>query len=192
MLNKLKSYDIILGSGSPRRLELFQALNIPFEVKLIDIEETYPENLHAEEIPLHLAKQKADAYDNIMQDNTLVITADTIVWLDGKVLGKPTDRADAKLMLETLSGRTHKVITGVCIKTKEKSKTFYTITEVSFSVLDEEEIDYYLDNYAPYDKAGSYGVQEWIGFIGVEKMVGSYFNVMGLPIQKLYKELKSW
>ena len=127
-----------------------------------------------------------------MQDDSMVITADTIVWMDNTVLGKPTNKTDAKKMLQTLSGRTHEVITGVCISTLAKAKVFHVITEVTFATLNEDEINYYLDKYAPYDKAGSYGIQEWIGFIAVEKIVGSYFNVMGLPIQRLYRELKNW
>lgn len=192
MLENLQAYHIILGSASPRRLELFQGLNIPFEVMPLDVEEYYDENLTGPEIPLHLAKLKAQAYSGIMQDHTMVITADTIVWLSGKVLGKPKDKADAKAMLQNLSGKTHEVITAVCISTLAKTKAFHVVSEVSLAELDESEIDYYLENYAPYDKAGSYGIQEWIGFIAVEKIVGSYFNVMGLPIQRLYNELKNW
>lgn len=192
MLENLQSYHLILGSASPRRSELFRGLNIPFEVLPLNVEEYYDENLTGPEIPLQLAKQKAHAFRDIMQDHTMVVTADTIVWLGGEVLGKPKDKADAKAMLQKLSGKTHEVITGVCISTLVKTKAFHVVSEVSFAELDKSEIDYYLENYAPYDKAGSYGIQEWIGFIAVEKIVGSYFNVMGLPIQRLYKELKNW
>lgn len=192
MLSHLKNYNIILGSKSPRREELLQGLNIPFETALIDVEETYPREIVGVDIPMYLAEKKANAYAEKLLENDLLITADTIVWLEGKVYNKPKDKADATAMLRTLSGKTHQVITGVCISTKNKRKTFHVISEVRFARLTSQEIDFYLDNYAPYDKAGAYGVQEWIGYIGVEYIEGSYFNVMGLPIQRLYTELKRW
>lgn len=192
MLSHLNQYNIILGTQSPRRHELFQGLNIPFEIKVIDVEENYPHDLIGVEIPMYLAEKKADAYIKIMDSQSLLITADTIVWHEGKVFGKPIDKAEASKMLHALSGKTHEVITGVCINSLERRKTFHVISKVRFSKLSTEEINYYLDNYQPYDKAGSYGVQEWIGYIGVEFIEGSYFNVMGLPIQRLYNELKRW
>jgi septum formation protein len=192
MLSHLSNFNIILASQSPRRQELLSGLNIPFEVKVIDVEETYPKQLVGVDIPMYLAEKKADAYSEKMVENTLLITADTIVWHEGKVFGKPTDKTDATRMLKALSGKTHQVITGVCISTMHRRKTFHVISEVRFARLLPAEIEFYLNNYQPYDKAGSYGVQEWIGYIGVENIEGSYFNVMGLPIQRLYSELKRW
>lgn len=192
MLSHLENYHIILASQSPRRSELLSGLNIPFEVQVIEIDETYPSQLVGVDIPMYLAEKKADAFANRMADNTLLITADTIVWHEGKVYGKPTDKADATAMLKTLSGKNHQVITGVCISTLKRRKIFHVISEVRFARLMPDEIEYYLSNYQPYDKAGAYGVQEWIGYIGVEHIEGSYFNVMGLPIQRLYSELKRW
>jgi len=192
MLTHLNHYHIILASQSPRRLELFRGLNIPFDVQVIDVEENFPPEMVGVDIPMYLAEKKADAYKDTMTENTMVITADTIVWLEGRVFGKPTDKVDATDMLKALSGKTHLVITGVCIYTLKKRKTFHVISEVRFAKLTPKEISYYLDNYQPYDKAGAYGVQEWIGYIGVEHIEGSYFNVMGLPIQRLYSELKRW
>jgi septum formation protein len=193
MLSHLSTYEIILASQSPRRHELLQGLNIPFEVKIIDIdEENYPHQLVGVDIPMYLAEKKADAYLKSMNENTLLITADTIVWHEGRVFGKPKDKADATRMLKALSGKTHEVITGVCVCTLTKRKLFHVISEVRFARLLPQEIEYYLNNYQPYDKAGAYGVQEWIGYIGVEHIDGSYFNVMGLPIQRLYNELKRW
>lgn len=192
MLSNLDKYHILLGSQSPRRQELLKGLNINFDVEVIDVEETYPKQLVGVDIPMFLAEKKADAYTARMSESTLLITADTIVWHEGKVYGKPTDKAEATRMLKSLSGKTHQVITGVCISTKTQRKTFHVISEVKFSRLTSDEIEYYLSNYKPYDKAGSYGVQEWIGYVAVEHIEGSYFNVMGLPIQRLYSELKRW
>lgn len=191
VLDNLKKYRIILASNSPRRKELLGGLGIDYEVKVLPgIDESYPESLKGEEIPVYIASEKAAAYRAVMQENDLIITADTIVYLDGEVLGKPRDAADAARMLHLLSGKTHQVITGVCITTQAFQKSFAAVTEVTFDTLSEEEIDYYVSKYAPMDKAGSYGIQEWIGFIGVTGMKGSYFNVMGLPVQRLYRELK--
>lgn len=192
MLSHLNNYQIILASQSPRRQDLLQGLNVPFEVKAIDVEETYPAQMVGVDIPMYLAEKKADAYKKQMNENTLLITADTIVWHEGQVLGKPTDKKDAMRMLNALSGKTHQVITGVCISTLKKRKTFHVISEVRFARLISDEIEYYLENFQPYDKAGAYGIQEWIGYVGVEHIEGSYFNVMGLPIQRLYSELKRW
>jgi len=191
-LAHLSKYHIILASQSPRRQELLSGLNIPFDVQNINVEENYPPQLVGVDIPMYLAEKKAKAFAKKMAENTLLITADTIVWHEGTVFNKPKDRADATRMLNALSGKTHEVITGVCISTLTKQKTFHVISEVRFARLTKDEIEYYLDNYKPYDKAGAYGVQEWIGFIGVEHIDGSYFNVMGLPIQRLYTELKRW
>jgi septum formation protein len=192
MLSNLSNYNIILASQSPRRHELLSGLNIPFEVQVIEVEETYPNQFVGVDIPMYLAEKKADAFIDKMVEKTLLITADTIVWHEGQVYGKPIDKADATRMLKELSGKTHQVITGVCISTLKKRKTFHVISEVRFARLQPEEIEYYLQNYQPYDKAGAYGVQEWIGYVGVEHIEGSYFNVMGLPIQRLYSELKRW
>jgi septum formation protein len=193
MLKNLAKYNIILASKSPRRHELLKGIDIPFTVKTIEgLEEIYPDTLVGEEIPLFLAELKAKAFNEFLQDNTLIITADTIVWLEGKELGKPKDLSHAKKMLQQLSGKEHEVITGVCILTKQKKVTFTATSAVRFATLSDDEIDYYLEHYSPLDKAGSYGVQEWIGYIAVEHIEGSYFNVMGLPIQRLYRELKKF
>jgi septum formation protein len=190
MLENLKKYSIILASNSPRRKELLEGLGIEYKVKTLpDVDESYPETLIGEQIPLFIARKKAEAYIDTIEDNELIITADTIVWLDGKVLGKPEDSAHAKEMLASLSGKTHQVMTGVCITTKDIRKEFVSVTDVTFNTLSMEEIDYYVINYKPFDKAGSYGIQEWIGYIGVQSISGSYFNVVGLPIQRLYREL---
>jgi len=193
MLENLSKYKIILASNSPRRQELLAGLDINFEVKTIpDIDESYPETLKKEEIPVFVAKQKSLAYQKYLEENTLLITADTIVWLDGNIYGKPENEQEAKEMLRILSGKTHEVITGVCLTGMKKQKTFYVSSQVKFAVLKEEEIDYYVKKYKPYDKAGAYGVQEWIGYIGVEKLEGSFYNVMGLPVRVLYSYLKEW
>ena len=189
-MDNLKKYKVILASNSPRRKELLAGLGVDYEVRTLpDVDESYPETLQGADIPLYIAKEKADAYVAMMQPDELIITADTIVWLDGKVLGKPRDREDALQMLRTMSGRTHEVFTGVCITTTDWQRSFTAQTEVRFATLSEEEIAYYVDNFQPMDKAGAYGVQEWIGFIGVENISGSYYNIMGLPVQKLYREL---
>ena len=190
MLDNLEKYKVILASGSPRRRELMAGLGVNYEVRILpDVDESYPDTLQGEEIPLYIAKEKADAYIPMMQPDELIITADTIVWLDGEVLGKPRDREDALQMLRTMSGRTHEVFTGVCITTTDWQRSFTAQTEVRFATLSEDEIIYYVDNFKPMDKAGAYGVQEWIGFVGVENISGSYYNIMGLPVQKLYREL---
>lgn len=191
MLENLNKYKIILASNSPRRKELLSGLGVDYEVKTLpDVDESYPDGLSGEEIAKHIARGKAEAYRSLIQADELVITADTIVWLDGTVMGKPKDEEEAKDMLMRLSGKTHQVITGVCLTAASTQKTFATVTDVTFATLTDEEVDYYVTRYQPMDKAGSYGVQEWIGFVGVENLSGSYFNVMGLPIQRLYTELK--
>ncbi len=190
MLENLKGYNIILGSNSPRRKELLKGLDIDFQIVSNDVDETYPNHMVGVDIPVYLARKKAESYQ--LTDKNLLITADTIVWFQGAVYGKPQDKADAKRILKTLSGKMHQVITGVCIRTLQRQKVFHAVSDVYFSRFSDTEIDYYLEHYRPYDKAGSYGVQEWIGYIGVERIEGSYFNVMGLPIQRLYNELKNW
>lgn len=191
MLENLKKYKIILASGSPRRRELLAALGIDFEVRLMDgIDEFYPMGLSEEEIPQYISRRKAEAYVNMLAPEELLITADTIVWLKGEVLGKPYDDDGARKMLHQLAGRTHHVITGVTLCTTKMRKTFCAVSEVTFDELSEEEIDFYVSKWHPNDKAGAYGIQEWIGYVGVSSIKGSYFNVMGLPVQRLYKELK--
>jgi septum formation protein len=192
LLQNIDKYKIILASQSPRRIELLNGLNIKFEVQVLDVSEDFPAQMVGVDIPMYLAEKKANAYKHIMDEHTMIITADTIVWHEGKVLGKPVDETDARRMLRALSGKTHQVITGVCISTLQRRKVFHVISDVRFARLTEAEIEYYLHNFKPYDKAGSYGVQEWIGFVGVEHINGSYFNVMGLPVQRLYNELKRW
>lgn len=187
-----KEYKIVLASNSPRRKELLAGLGIEFEVRTIKgIDESYPDTLKGEEIPIYICNKKSQAYLASLSADELLITADTIVYLDGKVLGKPTSAEDAKRMLRELSGRVHEVITGVSVTTKEKHIAFAATSQVSFANLSDEEIDFYVEHYHPLDKAGAYGIQEWIGFIGVNGLNGSYFNVMGLPIQRLYEVLKN-
>ena len=191
MLENLKKYKIILASASPRRRELLGGVDVDFEVRVLpDVDESFPESLQGGEIPLHISQKKADAYRAVMNDNELVITADTIVWLDGVALGKPVDEADACRMIREMSGKTHSVFTGVTITTKEVQRSFVAQSDVTFASLTDAEIEYYVTKYRPMDKAGAYGVQEWIGYIGIENINGSYFNVMGLPVQRLYNELK--
>ncbi len=190
MLQHLQKYDIILGSASPRRKELFATLNMPFSVITADVEEIVPKEIKSEQTAEYLAQLKADVFH--LSENQLLITADTIVVFQDTIYGKPKDRDDAIQMLQTLNGNTHKVITGVCIKSKKKQKVFSSTTKVKFRKLSLKEIEYYVDNHKPYDKAGAYGIQEWIGHIGVKKIVGSYFNVMGLPTDKIYKKLQKW
>ena len=193
MLDNLKKYNVVLASNSPRRKELLEGLGINYEVRTISgIDESYPSYIKGEEIPLYIARKKSDAYKKFLVENELVITADTIVWLDGKVLGKPHNAVRAREMLASLSGNTHQVMTGVCIMTKNIRKEFVAVTDVAFDNLTQDEITYYVDNYKPFDKAGAYGIQEWIGYVGVKAINGSYFNVVGLPIQRLYKELKNF
>ncbi len=185
----LKKYKIILASKSPRRQFLLKELGLDFEVRIKEVDESFSETLQAQEIPLYLCKKKADAFDEELNDNTVVITADTIVWIDGQVLNKPENYTDAVRMLQLLSGKMHEVYTGVCLRSKNKTKCFYALTKVYFKPLNLEEIAFYVKNYAPYDKAGSYGAQDWIGLVAVEKIEGTYFNVMGLPVKELYEEL---
>lgn len=184
-------YHIILASNSPRRKELLAGLDILFDVRVIDgIDESFPQDLLTKDIAGYIAKKKADAYQQTMAADELIITADTIVILGQKVMGKPKDAVEAVGMLHELSGHTHQVITGVCLTTKEKQVNFSVETDVTFKTLTDEEIHYYVEHYRPFDKAGAYGIQEWIGHVGVTGMNGSYFNVMGLPVQRIYEALR--
>ena len=192
VLQNLENYDIILASKSPRRQQLLSDLGLKFSVQSMDIAEEFPETLEKTEIPVYLAELKAEAFRPLLKNNQLVITADTIVWLDGNVLNKPTDYNDAFRMLKNLSGKKHQVITGVCLLSTEKKVSFYALTDVWFKPLSDEEIHFYLEHFQPYDKAGAYGIQEWIGHIGIYRIEGSFFNVMGLPVQSVYEHLKEF
>lgn len=187
MLNNLKNYNIILASGSPRRQQFFKDMHLDFEVRLKDVEEIYPNNLKASEITDFLAVLKANAFEDTLKENDILVTSDTIVWHNGKALGKPKDYEDAFQILKALSDSTHEVFTSVCIKTNNKTEILNDVTKVTFSKLSDEAIAYYLENFKPYDKAGAYGIQEWIGIIGISKIEGSYSNVVGLPVQKVYE-----
>lgn len=192
-MKELSTYNIVLASGSPRRKELLAGLGLQFEVRLLPgIDESYPAGLTGEEIAQTISRKKAEAYRPTLQTDELIITADTIVYLDGQVLGKPFDAEEARRMLRLLSGRTHEVITGVTLLTHDNIHTFSSVSNVKFADITDREIDYYVDNYHPLDKAGAYGIQEWIGYIAVERIEGSYFNVMGLSVQRLYQELKTF
>lgn len=185
---KLKNYNIILASGSPRRQNFFKELDIEFIIDVREVEEVYPDHLQEAEITDYLADLKSKAFPDL-KENDLLITSDTIVWFEGEAIGKPKDKQDAFEMLRSMSGKSHHVYTSVSIKSKNFQKIINDKTTVSFNPLSDEEINYYLETYQPYDKAGSYGIQDWIGMVAVSKMNGSYFNVMGLPVHKLYKEL---
>ena len=185
--------NIILGSQSPRRRELMAGLDIPFTCVTIDVDESYPDDLQAGEIPIYISRAKARACASFLGENDLLITSDTIVWLNGEMLGKPKDEADARAMLARLSGQTHEVYTAVCFADRNgELETWVDCTKVTFNTLSEEEIGYYVNKYRPLDKAGAYGVQEWIGYVGVRRMEGSYFNVMGFPICHVYERLKKY
>lgn len=193
VLENLKGKRILLASKSPRRHYLLRELGIDFEVvDNFKDDEFYPENMAISEIPVYLAKKKADKYNELLDDASILIAADTIVWCDNKVVNKPGSYDEAYQMLHRLSDNKHTVITGVCLRSAKKETTFTATTDVYFTKLSDNEIKYYLEKFKPFDKAGAYGIQEWIGFIGIEKIEGSYFNVMGLPIQKVYKELKKF
>lgn len=183
--------NLILASNSPRRKELLAGLGYPYEVRVLsDIDESYPADLRGSDVAAYISRAKANAYAQTMAEDELIITADTIVCLDEQVLGKPADEAEAIAMLRCLSGRTHQVYTGVTLTTKSEQRSFVSRSDVTFAALTDEEIQHYVTHYRPMDKAGAYGIQEWIGYIGVERIEGSYFNVMGLPVQRLYTELK--
>lgn len=190
-MDNLKKYRIVLASNSPRRRELLAGLGIDFEVRVLpDIDESYPEGkLATADIPRYIAEKKAEAYLDCMGSDELIITADTVVIVGDEVLGKPADGDEARVMLGKISGRTHQVVTGVCIVTCGRRTSFSVSTDVTFKVLTDEETDYYISEYRPFDKAGAYGIQEWIGYVGVTGLEGSYFNVMGLPVQRIYSEL---
>ncbi|MGP1546112.1 MAG: Maf-like protein [Prevotella intermedia] len=185
-----KDYHIILASNSPRRRELLRGLDIAFDVRVQpDIAEDYPADTAPADVAAYISREKANAYKDTIAENELVITADTVVIVGNEILGKPHDNAEAKEMLHKISGRKHQVVTGVCLTTTEKQRCFSVSTDVTFKNLKEEEIDYYIETYSPLDKAGAYGIQEWIGYIGVTALEGSYFNVMGLPVQRIWEEL---
>jgi septum formation protein len=189
----LKDYHLVLASQSPRRKALLNGLDVSFEVIVRnDIDESYPSGLGMIEIPRFLAKKKSEYYTYLLDENTILITADTIVWHNNRVVGKPSDPDDAAAILRVLAGTMHEVITGVCLRSKGKEKIFHTCSRVFFRKMLDEEINYYVMNYKPMDKAGAYGIQEWIGYIGIEKIEGSFYNVMGLPVQTLYRELSSF
>ncbi len=190
--DSLNKYRIILASRSPRRQQLLRELGLNFEIVIRDYKETYPDGLGGEEIAQYVARKKAILFRNEISDNEIVITADTVVWCKARVLGKPLNSEDAIRMLKEISGDTHEVITGVCLYSSSKEKTFSVSTKVTFDRLSEEEISYYVEKFKPLDKAGAYGIQEWIGLIGCSHIEGSYFNVVGLPVQRLYKELQDF
>ena len=193
MLENLSKYHILLASKSPRRRELLSDLRVKFDcISLNGIDESYPHDMQADDVPQYLANKKADAYIPKIHDNEMVITADTLVIKDNIIFGKPHNEDEAFHMISELSGKVHKVITGVCILTTRKRTSFTSLTEVKFAQLSGEDIRYYINNYQPFDKAGSYGIQEWIGAIAVEWIKGSFYNVMGLPVHRLYKELKQF
>lgn len=193
MLENLNKYEIVLASNSPRRKELLQRMGVNFKVRtLFGIDESYPDSLRGEDIVCYISRNKAKAYQSSMAPNELLITADTIVYVDGEVMGKPKNAEQAKEMLHKLSGKTHQVITGVTIATAKRTENFGVTSQVKFTNITDEEINFYVDNYLPFDKAGAYGIQEWIGIVAVEEIKGSYFNVVGLPVQRLYQKLKTF
>lgn len=183
-----KQYKYVLASNSPRRRELMAGLGVDFEVRVMKgVSESYPADLPVADVPAYIAREKAAAYE--VASDELLVTADTVVIVDDRILGKPVDADDARRMLRLISGRSHEVVTGVCLTTADKQRVFSVVSEVTFKALADDEIDYYIDHYRPFDKAGAYGIQEWIGYIGVTALNGSYFNVMGLPVQRIYEEL---
>jgi len=193
LTNILDGYRLILASQSPRRSELLRGLDLKFEVIVRpDIIEDFPSSMKPEEVPQFLALQKSENYLDLLDEKTIIITADTIVILNNKILGKPVDNEDAISIISQLSGNMHEVVTGVCIRSKNKVKEFCAVSKVWFKNLSHEEIDYYIKNYKPMDKAGAYGIQEWIGYVGIERIEGSFYNVMGLPVQAVYNELKDF
>lgn len=188
---KYNDYQIILASNSPRRKQFLKNLGLTFTVKPANVNEEYPSQLQGKDIALYIAQQKASVFNNL-KENEIIITCDTIVWIDNEALGKPENKEEAIQMLQQLSGKTHEVISAVCIKSNQKEQLFYDVTEVRFNNLNLLDIEYYVDTFKPFDKAGSYGIQEWIGLIGIEKINGSYTNVVGMPMEKLYNELIKW
>lgn len=193
MLENLENYHVLLASKSPRRRELLHMMRLPFTViSMGGINEDYPADMPAQEVPEYLSRLKSDAYAPRLRDNELLITADTVVVADNRILGKPADETQAREMLRALSGKTHQVITGVSVTTPGKRKSFSSVTDVTFATLTDEEIDFYVSTYSPLDKAGAYGIQEWIGCVAVESINGSFYNVMGLPVHRLYQELSDF
>ena len=193
MLDNLKKYNIVLASNSPRRKEFLLRMGVNFKVRtLFGIDESYPDSLRGEDIVRYISRNKAQAYRSSMAPNELLITADTIVYVEGEVMGKPKTAEQAKEMLHKLSGKSHQVITGVTIVTADRTEDFGVTSQVKFAEITDEEINFYVDNYLPFDKAGAYGIQEWIGIVAVEEIKGSYFNVVGLPVQRLYQKLKTF
>ena len=184
--DKLKNYKIILASGSPRRQQFFKELNLDFEIRVKEIEEIYPENLQGVEITNYLAELKAKAFDNEIRADEIIVTSDTIVWLNNNALGKPKNYNDAFQILKSLSNKTHEVITTVCFKTINSTETLFDVTKVTFNNLSDEDIHFYIETFKPFDKAGAYGIQDWIGLIGISKIEGSYTNVVGLPTEKVF------
>lgn len=191
--DKLQAYEIILASGSPRRVELLKGMGIDFSIRKLDIDESYSSDLQGAEIAVYVSQKKSSAFpEHEISDNTIMITADTIVWQNGRALEKPMDRAHAIEMLQSLSGAEHEVFTGVTLRSKNKTHSFFSRSNVWFRALSLNEIEYYVDTCKPFDKAGSYGVQEWIGYVAIERIEGSWFNVMGLPTRMLYQELEAF
>jgi septum formation protein len=191
-LDNLSGYKVILASQSPRRRELLAGLDIDFEIEVREVVEDFPNDLPPHEIPEYLAKLKASAFDGDLEKDQLLITSDTVVELDGRIFNKPATKAEAIEMLSTLSGKTHRVYTGVCLTTTEKQEVFHDMAEVTFCELELDEIESYIDKYKPFDKAGSYGIQEWLGYAAIDRIEGSFYNVMGLPTRELYKRLKKF
>ena len=191
-MDHLKHRNLILASKSPRRMELFRGLGLEFTVASREVDESFPQAMDPDKVAVFLAEKKALAFEASITKNDLIITSDTVVVVDGKILNKPATKAEAFEMLSTLSGTSHRVITGVCMRDKHKKISFDDLTQVYFRAMDETEITHYIDTFKPYDKAGAYGIQEWIGYIGVFKIIGSFYNVMGLPVHRIYEELKKW
>ena len=189
-MHSIKNYKLILASASPRRQQLMKDAGFTFEVRLKNVEEKYPQELHLENVPEYLSKVKASAFREELKTDEVLITADTVVCIHDRILGKPADRKEAISMLQKLSGNRHLVVTGVSVTTRTEQLSFSSRTDVFFKHLSNEEIEFYVDTYKPFDKAGAYGIQEWIGYIGIERIEGSFYNVMGLPIQKLYETLR--
>lgn len=193
MIQVMSERKLILASNSPRRKELLSGLDFEYETRVIpDVDESYPDSIPLEEIAVYIAEKKASEYIKELKDGELLITADTVVLLENKILGKPVNEEESVSMLKVLSGKTHKVITGVCLTSRQKQVSFSDFANVTFGQLNDSEINYYVSKYKPFDKAGAYGVQEWIGYVAVERIEGSYYNVMGLPVFRLYKELKNF
>ena len=193
MLSNLKKYHIILASKSPRRQELLRGMGVNFEILTKETPEDYPADLPLDEVPKYLSLQKSLAFtDEELPNDYLLITSDTVVICEGEILGKPKNREDATRMLQLLSGKTHHVVTGVTVRSTEKTESFAVRSNVTFATLDAEEIDYYIEHCKPFDKAGAYGIQEWIGYVGISGLEGSFYNVMGLPTRKLYGVLKAF